>query len=62
MNKDDDNLRGDRLRKAPVDRFAGNSHDFDLGALLSQLRAEGHPTRNGHRQITVFHRARAICI
>ena len=27
-----------------------------LGALLSQLRAERHPARDGHRQITVFHR------
>ena len=47
----------DRLRTPPVDRFAGPKHLFSLGAALKRLRAEDHPPRDGHRQVTIFHRA-----
>jgi quercetin dioxygenase-like cupin family protein len=57
MTKRDDDQKGARLREAPVDRFAGNSHAFDLSEALAQLRAEGHLAKGGHRQITVLHRA-----
>jgi quercetin dioxygenase-like cupin family protein len=46
----------DRLRPAPSVRFAGDSHLFDLGHALASLRAESHPVRSGHRQVTLFHR------
>lgn len=46
----------DRLRTPPVERFAGPRHLFSLGAALEQLRAEDHPARDGHRQVTIFHR------
>lgn len=59
MKVPDEGQQGDRLRRAPVERFAGNAHAFDLAGLLSQLRAEKHPSQNGHRQITILHRASA---
>src|SRR5687768_17341508 len=43
-----------RLRAHPVERFAGPSHMFDLGAALRELRAEAPPTQRGHRQITIL--------
>lgn len=46
----------ERLRAAPLERFAGASHVFDLGAVLSELRAEAHSGQNGHRQMTIFSR------
>lgn len=46
----------DRLRPAPAERFAGPRHHFSLGEELAELRAEDHPARDGHRQITLFHR------
>ncbi|MEO6908754.1 MAG: cupin domain-containing protein [Abditibacteriaceae bacterium] len=46
----------DRLREAPIERFAGQSHFFDLNRALSELRAEAFPAENGHRQKTIFHR------
>lgn len=46
----------DRLRTPPAERFAGEKHVFRLGDALTQLRAEDHPARNGHRQVTLFHR------
>ncbi len=46
-----------RLRPHPAERFAGESHVFDLGKALQELRAEAHEARDGHRQITIFHRA-----
>lgn len=46
----------DRLRTPPVERFAGTKHLFSLAEALAELRAEDHPSRNGHRQITLFHR------
>ena len=44
----------DRLRPRPVERFAGESHVFDLGAALLELRAEAPLTQRGHRQITIL--------
>lgn len=46
-----------RLRPRPEGRFAGESHVFDLGLAVRQLRAEAQPAQHGHRQITIFHRA-----
>ncbi len=45
----------ERLRTAPAERFAGESHRFDLQQALHDLRAEAHPARDGHRQVTIFH-------
>ena len=45
-----------RLREAPRERFAGRSHRISLAGALAELRAENHPARGGHRQITLFHR------
>ncbi len=45
-----------RLRQAPVERFAGQSHFFDLNRALGELRAEGFAAESGHRQKTIFHR------
>ena len=47
----------DRLRTPPADRVAGPKHLFSLGEALEQLRAEDHPARDGHQQVTIFHRA-----
>jgi quercetin dioxygenase-like cupin family protein len=47
----------DRLRTAPSERFAGPAHAFDLHSALSDLRAEDHPARDGHRQVTIFQQA-----
>jgi quercetin dioxygenase-like cupin family protein len=52
----DQDEQADRLREPPADRFAGESHMFDLDELLASLRTEDHPSRDGHRQITLFHR------
>ena len=46
----------DRLRRAPVERFEGPSHAFDLGAVAARLRDEDHPARHGHRQMTIVQR------
>ena len=47
----------ERLRSHPSERFAGESHVFDLGKTLRNLRAEVHPAERGHRQMTIFHHA-----
>ena len=47
----------ERLRVHPDERFAGESQVFDLRAELQKLRAEAHSSQNGHRQITLSHRA-----
>jgi quercetin dioxygenase-like cupin family protein len=44
-----------RLRRRPVERFAGPVHLFDLPALAGKLRHEHHESSDGHRQITLFH-------
>ncbi len=45
----------ERLRTSPAERFAGEAHRFDLQQALQALRAESHPARDGHRQVTLFH-------
>lgn len=45
----------DRLRPHPSERFAGPEHRLDFGASLAALRREASPSRDGHRQIVVFH-------
>ncbi len=57
MDDQAENQQPDRLRTAPAERFAGQSHRFDLAEALKKLRAEAHPVRDGHRQVTSFHRA-----
>ena len=49
-------MNEDRLRTPPAERFAGNAHVFSLAEALENLRAEDHPARHGHRQITLLHR------
>jgi quercetin dioxygenase-like cupin family protein len=44
-----------RLRPAPVDRFAGTEHVYNLADIAAQLRAEPHPAADGHRQMTIAH-------
>ena len=46
----------DRLRTAPTERFAGPKHLFSLSDALAALRAEDHPARSGHRQVTLLQR------
>jgi quercetin dioxygenase-like cupin family protein len=49
-------MSNDRLRRPPAERFAGATHIFSIDDALSRLRAENHPAREGHRQITLLHR------
>jgi quercetin dioxygenase-like cupin family protein len=44
-----------RLRRRPVERFAGSVHVFDLPAVAGNLRREPDEGSDGHRQITLFH-------
>jgi len=44
-----------RLRRAPVERFAGTQHVYNLTDIAAQLRAEPHPASDGHRQMTIAH-------
>lgn len=46
----------DRLRTAPAERFAADTLSFNLRQSLRGLRAEPHPARDGHRQVTIFHK------
>lgn len=46
----------DRLRTPPAERFAGSKHLFSLSDALAELRAEDHPARSGHRQVTLLQR------
>lgn len=46
----------DRLRPPPAERFKGPSHLFDLDEVAAGLRSEDHPSRHGHRQMTLFQR------
>jgi quercetin dioxygenase-like cupin family protein len=57
MDKQQESGQKERLRPHPSERFAGESHAFDLGEVLRNLRAETHPAEHGHRQITIFQRA-----
>lgn len=47
----------ERLRPHPAERFAGESHLYNLKSALETLRAEMHSAQKGHRQVTIFHRA-----
>lgn len=51
-----DDQESERLRTPPSERFEGPSHMFSLQGALDELRAEDHPARAGHRQVTLFHR------
>ena len=51
------NTETGRLRPHPDERFAGDSHFFDLNKALERLRQEAHEAQSGHRQMTLFHRA-----
>jgi quercetin dioxygenase-like cupin family protein len=44
-----------RLRRAPVERFAGTEHVYNLAESAAQLRAEPHPGTDGHRQMAIAH-------
>ena len=44
-----------RLRRPPVERFAGTEHVYNLAEIAGQLRAETHPATDGHRQMTIAH-------
>jgi quercetin dioxygenase-like cupin family protein len=55
MNSSDDDQQSERLRQAPTERFAGTTHAFDLATILEQLRSEAHPSKDGHRQMTILH-------
>jgi quercetin dioxygenase-like cupin family protein len=57
MDEQQESAQQERLRLHPSRRFAGESHAFDLGEALRDLRAEVHPVERGHRQMTIFHRA-----
>lgn len=52
----DKGQRPQRLRVAPLERFAGDSQTFDLDAVLTTLRTEAHAGQSGHRQMTIFRR------
>jgi quercetin dioxygenase-like cupin family protein len=43
-------------RRSPRERFMGAEHVFDLRAIAAGLRDEGTPARDGHRQMTIFHK------
>ena len=47
----------ERLRTAPVERFAGSEHVYDLAAAVEQLRQEPGVSKRGHRQMTLFKHA-----
>jgi quercetin dioxygenase-like cupin family protein len=57
MDEQQESGQKERLRSHPSERFAGESHAFDVGEVLRDLRAEAHPAEHGHRQMTIFHRA-----
>ena len=50
-------IDAEQRRIPPATRFAGDSHSFDLPAVVRTLRAEAHPATHGHRQVTIFQRA-----
>ncbi len=43
-------------RRPPSARFAGAEHLFGLGRMAEVLRDETNPVRDGHRQMTIFHK------
>jgi quercetin dioxygenase-like cupin family protein len=46
----------DQDRPPPRERFAGTEHVFDLRAITTGLRRESTPVRDGHRQMTIYHK------
>jgi quercetin dioxygenase-like cupin family protein len=44
-------------RRPPRERFSGTEHVFDLREIATGLRDEDEPVRDGHRQMTVYHKA-----
>jgi quercetin dioxygenase-like cupin family protein len=46
----------DRLRVAPLGRSRRATRLIDIAGALAQLRRESGAVRNGHRQVTLFHR------
>lgn len=46
----------DQDRLPPRERFAGTEHVFDLREIATGLRHESTPVRDGHRQMTIFHK------
>ena len=44
-------------RPSPQERFMGAEHLFDLRGIAAGLRDETTPVRDGHRQITIYHKA-----
>lgn len=44
-------------RRPPRERFAGTEHVFNLRGIAAALRDESTPVRDGHRQITIYHKA-----
>ncbi len=57
MDEQQEDGQEERLREHPSERFAGESHAFNLGEVLHTLRTEAHAAERGHRQMTIFHRA-----
>jgi len=45
-----------RLRRQPLERFAGPEHVFNLAAMAGMLWREDHPAADGHRQLTLYHK------
>ena len=53
----------ERPRQVPAERFAAPWLDFDLHAATAELRAEPSPSRQGHKQRTLFkHGRRTIAL
>ncbi len=42
-------------REPPQERFAAPEHLINLAQAISTLRSETSPTRQGHKQITLYH-------
>lgn len=56
-------MNDDRLREPPSERFDTSSLVLDLHTELAALRAETAPTKQGHRQKTLFkHSGRTIAV
>ncbi len=49
-------VNSDQDRQPPRERFAGPEHAFDLRELADGLRDETTLARDGHRQMTIFHK------
>jgi len=43
-------------RQPPRERFAGTEHVFHLREIATGLRDESTPVRDGHRQMTIYHK------